>query len=247
MSDATQRPGRPGFFFGFALPSRALTLLLSDRHLLGLALLPFLLGVGLSVWLGKSLNDLLYERATGVLAHFGFEATGLLGALLGYLIGFLALLSSALLLPFVNSLAAVPFNDFLAEATETRARPPLAPVPGPNLGQRMALIWMDLAKTGAALLVTLPLLVLSFVPGAQIVCFPLLWLLYAFQMLSFPQTRRAEGVGDAVRFIRANLGACLGFGFAHALIGIVPLVSHLGPPLAVVGGTLLYARAVAAR
>jgi uncharacterized protein involved in cysteine biosynthesis len=238
---------RPGFFFGLALPGRSLTLVLSDRRLLGLALLPFLLGIGLSVWLGKSLDALLTAEATRVLSHFGFEATGLLGTLLAYLIGFLAFLSAALLMPFVNSLAAVPFNDFLAEATETRAAPPLAPVPGPNLGQRMALIWMDLAKTAAALLVTLPLLLLSFVPGAQIVCFPLLWLLYAFQMLSFPQTRRAEGVGDAVKFIRANLGACLGFGLAHALLGVVPFLSHLGPPLAVVGGTLLYARAVGSR
>lgn len=245
MSEATRHP--PGFFFGLGLPFRSAGLVVGDRRLLGLALLPFLLGVGLSIWLGKSLDSMLEAQATAVLTRFGFEATGFLGALLGYLIGFLALLSATLLLPFVNSLAAVPFNDFLAEATESRASPPLAPVPGPNMGQRMALIWMDLAKTGAALLVTLPLLVLSFVPGAQLVCFPLLWLLYAFQMLSFPQTRRAEGVGDAVRFIRANLGACLGFGLAHAFLGLVPLLSHLGPPLAVVGGTLLYARAVATR
>jgi uncharacterized protein involved in cysteine biosynthesis len=238
---------RPGFLFGLGLPFKSAGLVVSDRRLLGLALLPFLLGIGLSVLIGQSLHDLLMAQSTALLSRFGFDASGVLGTILSWVAGLLALLSAALLLPFVNSLAAVPINDFLAEATETRADPPLAPVPGPNLGQRMALIWMDLAKTGAALLITLPLLVLSFVPGLQIVCFPLLWLLYAFQMLSFPQTRRAEGVGDAVAFIRANLGACLGFGLVHTFIGLLPFLSHLGPPLAVVGGTLLYARAVAAR
>lgn len=234
---------RPGFVFGLSLPFRAAGVIAGNPRVLGLALIPFFLGIGLTVWLGAELKDLLTGQATSLLARFGFDGGGLLGGIVSFFAGLLSVLAAALLMPFVNALAAVPVNDFLAEAVEPLADPPLAPAPSPNMGQRLSLIWMDLAKTLVALLITVPVLLFSFVPGAQIVTLPTLWLLYAFGMLSYPQTRRAEGLGAAFSFVRAHAGACLGFGLMHAFIALLPLIGHVGTPLAVVGGTLLYARA----
>lgn len=246
MADG-RRIDPPGLLYGLSLPFLSAKLIASDRRVLGLALLPFLLGIGLSAWLGTAIHDQMTAQATALLGRFGFEASGLLGTILSWVAGILSFFGMALLLPFVNALAAVPVNDFLAEATETRADPPLPAAPSPNMGQRLALIWMDLAKTAIALVITIPLLLLSFIPGLALVCFPVMWLMFAFQTLSYPQTRRAEGVGAAFGFVKTYLGACLGFGLVHGALGILPFVSAVVPPLAVVGGTLLYARAVGSR
>lgn len=240
-------PAPPGLLYGLSLPFQSAKLIVGDRRVLGLALLPFLLGLGLSAWLGHAIHDLMMAQATALLARVGFDPAGFLGTILSWVAGLFSFFGMALLLPFVSSLAAVPFNDFLAEATETRADPPLPPAPAPNMGQRLALIWMDLVKTALALAIMIPLLLLSFIPGLAIVCFPLMWLLFTFQTLSYPQTRRAEGIGAAFGFLKTHLAASLGFGLVHGALGILPFVSALVPPLAVVGGTLLYARAVASR
>ncbi len=69
------------------------------------------------------------------------------------------------------------------------------------------------------------------------------FLLVTFQFVSFPQTRRGEGVLDGIRFLGRNFWVSLGFGMSIAFLFALPLVSTLALPIAVVGGTLLYAHA----
>jgi uncharacterized protein involved in cysteine biosynthesis len=209
-----------------------------------LAALPFALAIGVSIYGGAVMKEQLVLRSTGLLEGFGLATEGLFGTLLGYLAALISFFAMAMLMPLVSTLAAVPFNDFLAEATEPVAEPPLPTAPTPNLGGRLALIWLDLVKTFVALGLTVVAVLIGFIPGAQIVSFPLVWLLFAFGVLTYPQTRRGERVGPSVRFLGRYLGACLGFGLVHTLLALLPLVGYLVPPLAVVGGTLLYAQAV---
>jgi len=210
-----------------------------------LAALPFALAVGVSIYGGALLKAQLVTRSTALFDSFGLSAEGFIGSILGYLVIIISVIAAAMLMPLVATLAAVPFNDFLAEATEPVAEPPLPPAPVPTLGGRLALIWVDLVKTFAALGLTFVAVVIGFIPGTQIVVFPLIWLLFTFGVLTYPQTRRGERLGPSVRFLGRYLGACLGFGLIHTLLALLPLVGTLVPALAVVGGTLLYAQAVA--
>jgi uncharacterized protein involved in cysteine biosynthesis len=64
-----------------------------------------------------------------------------------------------------------------------------------------------------------------------------------FQYTSYPQTRRQERLGHGVWFLLRHAWACSGFGATITLLYAVPFVSSLALPVAVVGGTLLVARA----
>lgn len=242
MSNATPRPG---FATGLALPFRALGVILRTPRLGMLAALPFALAIGVSIYGGGLMKEQLVLRSTGLLESFGMSAEGFIGSLVGYLAVLISAIAVAMLMPLVSTLAAVPFNDFLAEATEPVAEPPLPPAPTPTMGGRLALIWVDLVKTFAALGLMIVAVLLGFIPGAQIVTFPLVWLLFTFGVLTYPQTRRGERLGPSVQFLGRYLGACLGFGLVHTLLALLPLVGYLVPAVAVVGGTLLYAQAVA--
>lgn len=237
-------PSRPSFGFGLGLPFQAVGLIAGDVRVLGLALLPFFIAIGVTIWLGGWMKGLLAEQAGALLGGLGLSLDGVLGTIIGWITGLFAWVAAALLMPFVTTLAAVPVNDFLAEATEPRASPPLEPAPAPNMGQRVAYIWMDLVKTLAALGLMIPMVLLAMIPGGQLIAFPVLWLIFTFNMLAYPMSRRGENLGAGVAFVKAHLGASFGLGLVCSLLAAFPFISYLMPPLAVVGGTLLYARAV---
>lgn len=77
---------------------------------------------------------------------------------------------------------------------------------------------------------------------------PLVWvasivqaaLFFAFDGFNEPLHRRGVGFGGKWRFIGAHLSEALGFGVAVALLMMVPLVSVVVTPVAIVGGTLLF-------
>ncbi len=236
-------PPRPSFLFGLSMPVRAAALIVRSPVLLMLSVLPLVVAVVVGIWLGTTLGGLVGGAAMSVESWMGVSPEGLAGTALTWIGRLAGWLGATLLLPFLTTLAAVPVNDFLAEATESRASPPLQPAPSPTLAERVRGIVIDLVKSLAAVVAMLAAALLALVPGAQIVALPLLWLVFTFQVLSYPQTRRGEDLAAGVRFLRVNLAASLGFGLAFSALSVVPLLSHLVPPLAVVGGTLLYARA----
>jgi CysZ protein len=97
----------------------------------------------------------------------------------------------------------------------------------------------------AYLAIAVPLFVLHWiVPAAA----PLLWLasllqtalFFAFDGFNEPLHRRGAGFAEKWRFVGAHLAESLGFGLAVALCMMVPLISVVVAPVAVVGGTLLY-------
>jgi uncharacterized protein involved in cysteine biosynthesis len=221
---------------GFVLPFRAMRLILSHPRLMAWSSLPMLLALAVEgagyYWLSSALESWL----RGWMARMEWGGAGAVV----FLANAVLVVAAALTFSFVASLAAVPFNDFLAEASEPHAQVP--PAPAPSLPQRARFILIDLMKSGAALALTLLALALSWIPVLNLAALGITAFLLAFQFVSYPQTRRGQGLRAAFRFLSGNPGLSLGFGLAVLGLFAIPFLSFLFIAPAVVGGTLLYAR-----
>ena len=230
----------PSLWFGLTLPLRAAALILRHPRLLGASLLPWLLSVGLDAWLihrvQTGLGDWIHAH---VPAGYAWAVTLILWVAL--------VIAGVVAFTFIAGIVALPFNDWLAEQTESRATPPLPPTARTSWSGKARLLSIDLFKTLCALFFGMLGLALTWVPGLNLVGIVLEFLVIAFQFLSYPQTRRGEGAWAGAQFVVRHFWACLGFGVSFAFLFALPLISSLALPLAVVGGTLLYARGAHSR
>jgi uncharacterized protein involved in cysteine biosynthesis len=226
------------FWFGLTLPIRAAGVIVRSPALLAASLVPWLLSVALDAWLIHRLQASLSDWVHGYVPGGWEWAARVIVWVVVFVAGVLAF-------SFIAGIAALPFNDWLAELTEPRAMPPLPPTGHKSWLARGQLLLIDLLKTLCALFLSIVALVLSWLPGVNVLGIGMAFLLVTFQFLSYPQTRRKEGLVAGFRFLFAHFWACLGFGMSFSFLFALPLVSSLALPLAVVAGTLLYAAAVA--
>jgi CysZ protein len=229
------------FWFGLTLPFTALCLIVSKPVLLFWSALPVALTLTLYAFVIVRAQHLARLALEHRFESWGWDAHGWGAWLVSVFASVLLLLVSAFTFSAIASVVASPFNDFLAERAERFT--PLPKVTSKGAGAKARLILIDLAKTLAAAVATVFALVLSWVPGLNIVAFAVAFLLIAFQYISYPQTRRGIGIGGGVKFLLLHPLACVGFGAALGALFAVPIVSSLSIPLAVVGGTLLVGRA----
>jgi CysZ protein len=117
-------------------------------------------------------------------------------------------------------------------------------------------LWRELARSTTGVLVGfacgLPVLAVLFavdliVPGSGIVTFPIklvvTGMMITWDLLDYPFSVRGWRVGLRIGWVKANLGAALGFGLALALVCLVPCLQILLLPAGAVGATwLLHAR-----
>lgn len=229
------------FWFGLTLPWAALRLILSRRSLLALSAFPLAVTIALYIYAIQGAQSWAQHTIEAALAAWGWaDWTVWVAAVFVKIALFIA---AALTFSISSSLVASPFNDFLAERTERHSTPPLPPTPGLGIGGQLRLVGIDLMKTIAAGVAGLFALLLSLVPIVNLFAFGLTFLLIAFQYISYPQTRRGQTLRQSLAFLWHHSYACLGFGASIAFIFAIPLISTLALPIAVVGGTLLYARA----
>lgn len=156
----------------------------------------------------------------------------------------LVLLAAGATFSIVCSIIAIPLSDFLAEATEAYSTPPLRPTGESGINYRLRVMSLDVAKTLFAFTLAVLGLLISWIPLVNFFSGILTCLMIAFQYLSFPQTRRRMGIQESFGFLFKNLSPCLGFGLAYGFLFAIPFVGCFVLPLAVVGGTLLHARAL---
>lgn len=230
------------FLFGFTLPLRSLKIILSKPKLLFLASLPILVTVALYWFFFQEVQIHLQPWMNSLLQRWGLESEGKVAGGLFLLIKGLLLVLSALTFSLLAGIAAVPVNDFLAEATESYSNPPLKPVPGQSIRMRIKIVGIDVMKSAFAIAIQLLTLLISWVPLINFAAALLAFLLVCFQYISYPQTRRGQGVSSGARFLRSHFFACVGFGAASTFLFAIPFLSGLFIPIAVVGGTLLFAR-----
>ena len=150
---------------------------------------------------------------------------------------------AALTFIFTSSIVASPFNDILAKRSEEFTETPLPPVTNKSLKQNVQLIGIDLFKTVTAFIAAVFAIIFCWVPVVNVFAFILAFLLVTFQYISYPQTRRSIGLREGAKFLWNHIYACTGFGAILSFLFAIPFLSSFVLPIAVVGGTLLAARA----
>lgn len=238
-------------WFGFTLPFAAGKLIVGKPKLLLWSALPIVLTLALSIWGVAWVKAKLVAMSATWLAAQGYAPDSFAVQAAMVLLQIVLFVVAAVSFSFLAGVVASPFNDFLAETAEPYAKPGL-PALRPeqtSVAWKIRAVWIDIVKTAVVTTVQIGLVfigVLAFwLPGLNMIPFAIALWLMTFQFVSYPQTRRGEGFGVSVRFLMRHFFASLGFGSAVGILFAIPILSAFAFPLAVVGGTLLYARAAA--
>lgn len=149
----------------------------------------------------------------------------------------------------VANIIAAPFNGFLAEKVEIMARgedrtqpfrmADLAPLVGRSIAR-------ELRKLAYFAPRAIGLLVLSLIPGLNIIAAPL-WLLFgawmmAVQYLDYPCDNNQVSFPDMLSWLRERRWGSLGFGGVVYVATLIPLANLFCMPAAVIGATLYWVR-----
>ncbi len=238
-------------FWGAFIPFLAVRLLVSRFRLLILSLLPMGVTGAIYIFLYRlvlvDLRDWVASLASPIktwLANVHFLSLGIpiISWSLDVMLMLLFLLFMALSFAWISNLAALPFNDFLSEAAEQFVSPPLSSVHPGGWKKWLASVAIDAKKSVFAIIIMLACLVLSLVPVINIAAVGVGWFMLAFQYVSYPQTRRHIGLWMGLRQLALRAPAAVGFGAMCSLMLSIPIVAICIPPLAVIGGTMLFAR-----
>lgn len=230
------------FARGFFTPLRSLKMILDHPKLLSLSLGPVIATIVV-------FSFLIYGALAGAwsFVHSTFLAavsdySGILFIVAALLVLSAVFFFASSLLTFLMGLISSPLNDFLAEHTERALGFPN--VPGFSVGRVLRVFWIDFRKTIVSVFAGLVFGLGMLLPVANFVFITGLALLNTFTFITYPQSRREQGLRKSFQWIRQNLFASLGFGFATVILFSIPLVGFFALPLSVVGGTLLYADSV---
>ncbi len=217
-------------------------------------------GLRLFVILPLTVNLLLFAALlTLAVQQFGYWVDALMPTLpqwltfLEYLLWPLFVVLVLLILFFsftlLANLIAAPFNGFLAEKVETvvRGRDVAPPF---RWGELLAMIPRTLGRELRKLAYFLPralgLLVLSLIPGLNLLAAPL-WLLLgvwmmAVQYIDYPADNHKMGWNEMLAWLREKRWQSLGFGAATYAALLVPGLNIVLMPAAVAGATVFWVR-----
>jgi CysZ protein len=235
-------PKTQSFYYGLALPLHALKTIISHPKLIFLSLIPTLITFALYSFFFVELHDYFQVILNHLFIQLGINIHGWLAQVLMFLMQALLFLLSVFTFSFICNLIAIPFNDFLAEYAESYTYPPLKAVTDLNLKKRINIMGIDLMRSLVTLLCDTLVFFLSWVPGINLLVLIFAFLLVTFQYISYPQSRRSQGMKAGVSFLFRHPLASLGFGISFSVLLSIPFLSSFCFPLAVVGGTLLFAR-----
>ncbi len=145
------------------------------------------------------------------------------------------------------NLIAAPFNSLLAERVESLLRDEPAP-PGQPFARLPAIaartIASEIRKLLYQLLWLIPLIIVTLVPGVNVVA-PAAWFLFGAWMMAvnyadYPMGNHDLYFADVRRRLRRDRGAALGLGGALLGMTLVPGLNFLAMPVGVVGATVYW-------
>lgn len=217
-------------------------------------------GLRLFVLLPLAINLILF---VALIVFAVRQFSGWLNSLMGSLPGWLSFLDFLLWPLFVvllllmvfftftllANIIAAPFNGFLAEKVEVVVRgedtfPPF------SWNELLAMVPRTLKRELRKLSYFLPraigLLILSLIPGLNLIATPL-WLLFgvwmmAVQYIDYPCDNNKVSWDDMLAWLRAKRWQSLGFGGITYVALLIPFVNILMMPAAVAGATLFWVR-----
>jgi len=149
----------------------------------------------------------------------------------------------------LTNLIAAPFNDLLAERVLAEIRG--APPPEEGWAQALREGVRAVGNTAAVLVYSLrwalPLLVLTLIPGLNVVA-PVLWTVFnawllALEYADYPLGARGLAFREQRVLVARQRPGALGFGLAVLVLTGIPGLNLLAMPAAVAGATRLFAGA----
>ncbi|AOE87319.1 sulfate transporter CysZ [Pseudomonas sp. TCU-HL1] len=147
------------------------------------------------------------------------------------------------------NIIAAPFNGFLAEKVEVVVRGQ-DDFPAFSWAELMAMIPRTVGRELRKLAYFLPragaLLILSFIPGVNLLATPL-WIIFgiwmmAVQYIDYPADNHKLGWNEMLAWLREKRWQSLGFGGITYLALLIPFVNIVMMPAAVAGATLFWVR-----
>jgi len=245
VSNHQQKNGLTDFIYGFCSPWIAARLIVARPRLWLACLLPWGIAGGGTWFFMSQVNLWVTAFLSWVGSVSGITTPGWVATLLALLGTVLTWVLGALLLIWLAALAAIPFADWLAELAEKETTPPLetaTALAGWFSRAHLRRLKLDLFRNVGGLLFTALGFSVSAIPVLGALGLILVALGWAFQFLSFPQTRRDWGLVASLFFLIQELPLCLGLGLSLLMGFSVPFLGAFLFPLAVVAGTLVFGR-----
>jgi uncharacterized protein involved in cysteine biosynthesis len=230
------------FWFGILLPLKSLKLILSKPKLIFWSIIPIVITLVLYAYVVSNLQHQAQIIMGASLLKWNIDPNGWVGIALSVITRILLFILGAITFSYMATVVSCPFNDFLAEEAESFTFPPLLPVGKQDLRVRLRHMAIDLLKSFVATGAALVFFLVSWIPFVNFLALIITFLLITFQFISYPQTRRGVTLEQGLEFLWKHFFACFGFGFSISLLFSLPIVASFALPLAIVGGTLLYAR-----
>ena len=159
----------------------------------------------------------------------------------------LLLLVSAYTFSIVANIIASPFNGLLAEKVEIHLR-------GKEVLQDGG--WKEMMRTIPATLMrelhklkyyiprAIPLLILSFIPGVNIVAFLFAGWMMAIQYVDLPMDNHKILFPDMIKTLKQHRLTCIGFGLFVVGLAMIPVVNWFIMPVAVAGATAFWVKEI---
>jgi uncharacterized protein involved in cysteine biosynthesis len=240
-----------GFTLGFFAPLRAAGAILTTPALLLLAAVPLAINIGLYIlffrygadgleaWINQTLHSF-----TGGYPAWAVSVSHFILKILGWL---LLLLTAMLTFTLVSGLVSAPFNDALSRAAIRRHRkkfstspkePGEEPRKGPSIPQTIGL---ELRRMIVLIVGGVFAFAMGLIPMLQLPALFLGALLVSFEYFGYPISHHSSRLSTVAGFTLRHPMVSLGFGTFLLLIMAVPFASAIYIPLAVVGGSTVYA------
>jgi CysZ protein len=167
--------------------------------------------------------------------------------ILWLIFGLLAAIAVFFTFSLLANVIAGPFNGVLSEAVERYLDPhtEAPPFTWRRLPQEAARsIRAELQKLVYIALRALPLVLISLIPGLNIVA-PVLWFLFGAWMLSLeyldcPLGNHGRVFPAVIQTLRAQRRLALGFGGSITVLTMIPIINFLALPVGVAGATSMY-------
>jgi len=235
---------------GLSAALRGAGMLLGNRRLALLSLVPFLLCAAIYAVL-LALVVVLSDDVAGLMLEPGSWWRAALRTVLMIALPVAFLVLAAFTYTAACVVLAGPLYEWLSVAVERELHATGEEEPF-SLGRMVSDLLRSVKWALTVLLVQVAVLVLSFVfvPVTTVLAFVLSAVLLSLEYLDYPMERRRLATAQKLRYARAHLWELMGLGLPLLAGLMVPFVGVFTMPVGVAGGTLLFVeleRAEAAR
>lgn len=213
-------------------------------------LIPLLINVVVFASLGWLLFGTMTDWLTGWALFDRFGDVWLVNALLQvlqFVVGGILAVVLVYAFTLLANLIGAPFNSLLAEKVEKH-------LTGRGLSDEPSVLfliksipktlWAEVSKLVYLAMWGIPLLLIGFIPGVNLIAPFLLFLfgawMFALEYIDYPLGNHGMMFKQVKKTLRARRTLALGFGTAVAIFSAIPIINLIIMPVAVAGATALY-------